>query len=65
MMSDPIDVSVLKIATATYRQAQSDLVLARDQLAAAVNEAIDAGMSQSEVARVVGVDRLTIRKWIA
>ena len=38
---------------------------ARQRLAEAVSEAVDAGMSQSEASRVVGVDRLTIRKWIA
>lgn len=56
--------AVLRIAAATWRQAQADLGLARDQLAAAVNEAVEAGMSQSEASRIVGVDRLTIRKWI-
>ena len=57
--------AVLTIAAATWRQARTDLDLARDQLAAAVTEAIEQGMSQSEASRIVGVDRLTIRKWIS
>ena len=52
-------------AAAAYRNAQDDLAAARDNLAAAVRDAVAEGMSQSEAARIVGVDRLTIRKWIA
>lgn len=56
--------AVLKIAAAEYRQAQTNLVTAREQLAAAVNDAVEAGLSQSEASRVIGVDRLTVRKWL-
>lgn len=52
-------------AAAEYRFYQGQLTAARDNLAAAVRDAIADGMSQSEAARIVGVDRLTIRKWIA
>lgn len=54
----------LKAAAAVYRTKQDDLTAARDNLAAAVRDAIADGMSQSEAARIVGVDRLTIRKWL-
>ena len=56
--------AVLKIAAAEYRQAQTNLDTAREQLAAAVNDAVEAGLSQSEASRVIGVDRLTVRKWL-
>ncbi len=56
--------AVLKIAVAEYRQAQTNLVTAREQLAAAVNDAVEAGLSQSEASRIIGVDRLTVRKWL-
>jgi transposase len=55
----------LAAAAATYRTAQDDLDNARLNLAQAVRDAVAGGMSQSEAARIVGVDRLTIRKWIA
>lgn len=54
----------LKSAADAYRAAQTDLDAARDRLATAVREAIDEGTSQSEASRIVGVDRLTIRKWL-
>jgi DNA-directed RNA polymerase specialized sigma24 family protein len=56
--------AVLKIAAAEYRQAQTNLDTAREQLAAAVNDAVEAGLSQSEASRIIGVDRLTVRKWL-
>jgi transposase-like protein len=54
----------LKAAAVAYRQAQRSLDACRERLAQAVRAAIAGGMSQSEVSRVVGVDRLTIRKWM-
>lgn len=54
----------LAAAATAYRTAQDDLTAARDNLAAAVRDEIADGMSQSEASRIVGVDRLTIRKWI-
>ena len=51
-------------AAMTYRLAGEELALARTKLAEAVRDAIADGMSQSEAARIVGVDRLTIRKWM-
>ena len=55
----------LAVAAGNYRVAQENLDTRREQLAQAVRDAIADGMSQSEAARIVGVDRLTIRKWIA
>ena len=55
----------LAVVAATYRTAQDDLDNARLNLAQAVRDAIADGMSQSEAARIVGVDRLTIRKWLS
>ena len=56
---------MLAVAAIKYRRAQDDLDASRDLLAQAVRDAVAEGMSQSEAARIVGVDRLTIRKWIA
>jgi transposase len=55
----------LAVAAGNYRVAQENLDTRREQLAQAVRDAVAEGMSQSEAARIVGVDRLTIRKWIA
>ena len=55
----------LAAAAGNYRVAQENLDTRREQLAQAVRDAVAGGMSQSEAARIVGVDRLTIRKWIA
>ncbi len=55
----------LAVAAGKYRVAQQNLDTRRDQLAQAVRDAVAGGMSQSEAARIVGVDRLTIRKWMA
>lgn len=35
-----------------------------DELRKAALAAISAGMSESEAARVAGVDRMTVRKWL-
>ena len=56
---------MLAVAAIKYRRAQDDLDASRDLLAQAVRDAIADGMSQSEAARIVGVDRLTIRKWLS
>jgi len=55
----------LAVAAGNYRVAQENLDTRREQLAQAVRDAVAGGMSQSEAARIVGVDRLTIRKWMA
>lgn len=44
---------------ANARQAQTD---AADALYAAIVAACDAGMTETEAARVAGVDRMTIRR---
>ena len=54
----------LAVAAGNYRVAQENLDTRREQLAQAVRDAVAEGMSQSEAARIVGVDRLTIRKWM-
>lgn len=56
-----------KLASAAedYRAAQGRLMIARNRVAQVVRDAVAEGMSQSEAARIVGVDRLTIRKWMA
>jgi DNA invertase Pin-like site-specific DNA recombinase len=56
--------NALRDAADAYFNAQSALAATRHDLATAVREAIDDGMSQSEASRIVGVDRLTIRKWL-
>jgi DNA invertase Pin-like site-specific DNA recombinase len=45
----------------TTRDAETDL---RQQLAAAAVTAIEAGMTESETARLAGVDRMTVRGWL-
>lgn len=55
----------LAVVAGNYRVAQENLDTRREQLAQAVRDAVAGGMSQSEAARIVGVDRPTIRKWIA
>ena len=55
---------ILDNTAAEYRDAQRTLDYSRDRLAQAVRDAIADGMSQSEASRIVGVDRLTIRKWM-
>lgn len=55
----------LAVAAGNYRVAQENLDTRREQLAQAVRDAVAGGMSQSEAARIVGVDRLTIRKWLS
>lgn len=65
-VDDPVTpTETLAVAAGNYRVAQENLDTRREQLAQAVRDAVAGGMSQSEAARIVGVDRLTIRKWIA
>lgn len=47
------------------------LLRARDSLASVMNEATDAavaanaaGIPEAEIARTLGVDRMTVRKWL-
>ena len=58
-------VEQLMFAAAGYRNCQTALNMQREALQRAVREAVADGMSQSEASRIVGVDRLTIRKWLA
>ena len=54
----------LEQTAAQYREAQAALDNARDRLRVSVVGAVKSDMSQSEVSRIIGVDRLTIRKWL-
>lgn len=54
----------LEQTAAQYREAQQALDNARGRLRVSVVGAVKSGMSQSEVSRIIGVDRLTIRKWL-
>ena len=62
VMTDP--TQTLQRAATGWRTAQQQLNAARETLAREVRFAVNAGVSQSEVARIVGVDRLTVRKWM-
>lgn len=54
----------LAFVAAGWRNCQTALNLQRETLIREVRDAVADGMSQSEAARIVGVDRLTIRKWL-
>ena len=58
-------MKVTRLATAGHR-----LAVARARLAASMADAeaaarmaLDHGVAEAEVARVLGVDRMTVRKW--
>ena len=54
----------LAFAATRWRNCQTALNSQRETLIREVRDAVADGMSQSEAARIVGVDRLTIRKWM-
>ncbi|MEN6544515.1 MAG: hypothetical protein ABFE07_00565 [Armatimonadia bacterium] len=58
-------------ARADLQRVARKLLRARDTLAAVMNEATDAadaanmaGVPEAEIARTLGVDRMTVRKWL-
>ena len=54
----------LAVAAGNYRVAQENLDTRREQLAQAVRDAVAGGMSQSEAARISGLDRSYIGKLV-
>jgi hypothetical protein len=44
--------------------ARDELVYAKDDAKAAAKVAVDAGEAEQYVAEVLGVNRLTVRKWL-
>ena len=54
----------LERAARRYARAQPARNEARDRLAEAVRDAVAAGMTEVDAARVGGVDRMTVRKWL-
>lgn len=61
---DAEHADVLREAAIIWRAARDAEVDLRQQLAAAVVTAVEAGMSESETARLAGVDRMTVRGWL-
>ena len=57
-------IYALTDAASAWREAQAQTEAARHNLIAAAIDATQNGVSQSEAARLAGVDRLTLRKWI-
>lgn len=55
---------VLRDAALIWRTARDAEIDLRQQLAAAIVTAVQDGMSESEAARLAGVDRMTVRSWL-
>lgn len=55
---------VFRSAAWRYAQARAERDAARDLLAEQVRQAVAAGMTEVEAAKVAGVDRMTIRSWL-
>lgn len=55
-------MSDLRDAGRKWAKAHNVERAARDKTYAEIRKAVDGGMSQSEAARVAGVDRMTVRK---
>jgi len=55
--------SNLERAGATLRRARAALAKATEQAEQAALEALAEGATESAVARTLGVDRMTVRKW--
>ena len=51
-------------AGAKLAVARDKLVYAKDDAKAAAKVAVDAGQAEQYVAEVLGVNRLTVRKWV-
>ena len=58
-------MTTLEAAARRYARAQTARDQARDALADEVRAAVAAGMTEVEAARVGGVDRMTVRKWLS
>jgi|GEM_PF-6424437 len=57
-------VSLLEVAAGRYRACVADSQQAREDLADAVRQAVAGGMSEVRAARIAGVGRMTVRKWV-
>lgn len=55
---------VLRESALVWRAARDAEVDLRQQLAAAIIAAVEDGMSESEAARLAGVDRMTVRSYL-
>jgi len=62
MNADPLAEATEAASEYFYHKGMSDK--ARETLRLAVLAAIDSGVSQREAARVTGVDRPTIHRWV-
>ena len=54
----------LEGVAATYQAATEALRAARDDLRAAVIEAAESGTPETQLAKIAGVTRMTIRAWL-
>jgi len=59
-----MSVSLLEVAAGRYRACVADSQQAREDLADAVRQAVAGGMSEVRAARIAGVGRMTVRKWV-
>lgn len=57
-------MTALERAARAYSKAQAARDEARDALADAVRHAAADGMAEAEIARVAGVNRMTVRAWL-
>jgi hypothetical protein len=60
---DPVTMQLVQ-AGAKLAVARDKLVYAKDDAKAAAKVAVDAGQAEQYVAEVLGVNRLTVRKWV-
>ena len=62
-MDETTRVAALRAVSDDYLAARRAADTARDTARVAALEAIAAGMSEASVARLIGIDRLTMRRW--
>ena len=60
---DPVTMELIR-AGRKLAVARDELVYAKDDAKAAAKVAVDAGEAEQYVAEVLGVNRLTVRKWL-
>jgi len=54
----------VKTAAARWKRAKAKVETERALLVEAANAAHDAGVSETQLAREAGVDRMTVRRWL-
>jgi hypothetical protein len=59
-----IEETPLEVAAREHTAARAGRDTARDVLAQAVRDAVAGGMTEVEAAKISGVDRMTVRKWV-